>query len=429
VLHTPPLIPQDKRSFEFTGVVPEPWVQLNFIYGNSTVSGTAILASTSASDAVGVFNPVDQIGVQDAFITVNLSKPLKTPVKVDVGAMSGRYGAMGAWDAGRYGTPLIARTNTVGERITVAAKLGSSATLVVEQGLGGQLARPPRGMAPAGWNDYLDPNVGASFVNQIHAGMAFTDLAQIGLHYMTAWCQDDQGNAGIIPNGRISVFGADGHLTAGRAGHLFAGVARTIAQHAQSVGGVIEVLNARGGPELIDRYLGPGANGDGSLTTVGGQYDLSVSRMLYGDKYQGKSSDVLLSLFGVGTNVQSDDKARESLGTDASGNDIKGRKLYDNVTKLKVGGELTYSMLSWFAVSGRFDHVRLHGSDSQQAFNIISPRLLFHTGWLSRDEFVLQYSHFTYGTKIHPRTGSPALVDSSVKPDQDVIVLSAVFWW
>ena len=82
VLHTPPLIPQDRRSFEFTGVVPEPWIQLNFIYGNQIVSGTAILAGTGASDATGVFNPVDQIGVQDAFVTVNLSKALKTPVKV-----------------------------------------------------------------------------------------------------------------------------------------------------------------------------------------------------------------------------------------------------------------------------------------------------------------------------------------------------------
>jgi hypothetical protein len=419
-LHTPPMIPQDRRSFEYTGAIPDPWVQLNFIYGNSVVSGTAILAGTSASDASGIFNPVEQIGVQDAFVTVNLAKPLKTPIKVDVGAVSGRYGAMGVWDAGRYGTPLIARTNTVGERITAAVKLGSSATVVLEQGIGGQIARPPRGVVPAGWNDYVDPNVGASFVNQIHGGMALGKVAQFGLHYMTAWCQDDQGNAGLVPNGRITVFGADGHLTAGPAGHLFLGAARTLAHSAQSVGGVIEVLNARGGPELISRYLGPNSHGSGSLTTVGAQYDLSVAKMLYGDKYLGKSSDVLMSIFGIGTRVQSSDKTRE--------NDT-GPKLYDGVTKIKVGGELTYSMLSWFAVSGRFDHVRLNGSDNQQAINILSPRLLFHTGWLSRDEFVLQYSHFTNGKKIFPRTGSPPVVDPSVNPDQDVIVLSAVFWW
>ncbi len=53
VLHSPPLIPQDLRSFEYVGVVPDPWLQLNFLYGNSTVYATAILSATSAMDAAG----------------------------------------------------------------------------------------------------------------------------------------------------------------------------------------------------------------------------------------------------------------------------------------------------------------------------------------------------------------------------------------
>src|SRR5262252_8060997 len=36
VLHAPPLMAQNLRDFEYTGVVPAPWLQLNFIYGNST---------------------------------------------------------------------------------------------------------------------------------------------------------------------------------------------------------------------------------------------------------------------------------------------------------------------------------------------------------------------------------------------------------
>ena len=51
VLHSPPLMAQDLRSFEYTGVVPAPWLQLNFIYGNQTVSATAIIAGLSATDA------------------------------------------------------------------------------------------------------------------------------------------------------------------------------------------------------------------------------------------------------------------------------------------------------------------------------------------------------------------------------------------
>jgi len=410
VLHNPPLIPQHLRSFEYVGVVPDPWVQLNFIYGNSTVSATAILAARAFPDAAGYYNPVDQLGVNDAFLTVNLSKVLAMPLEVKVGAMTGRYGPMGAYDAGRYGTPLIARVNAIGETITAGYKLGAT-TFVLEQGLGGQLGRPPAGLVPSGWNDFASADVGASFVNHLHAGAAYADLAQLGLHYLTSWSQDDQIPSGLIPNGRITVFGADARLTAGRYGHLYAGIVRTLATNAATVSGVIEILNARGGPELISEYLGPASGGDGSLTTFGAQYDLSMVRLMFDELYTGKSPDLRVSLFGVGTKVRSDDPA------------------YDGVFKLKGGVELTYNLLSWFAVSTRFDHVRLDGDDNTKAMSIFSPRLLFHTGWLSRDEFALQYSHFASGSRVEARTGFPPTPDPTRNPDRHVLSFSGTFWW
>ena len=86
VLHAPPLVPMNIHDFAYTGVVPNPWLQLNFIYGNSTVTGTVILAGTSALDAAGYYNPVAQMGVNDAYITVNLTKRVHFPLLVNVGA-------------------------------------------------------------------------------------------------------------------------------------------------------------------------------------------------------------------------------------------------------------------------------------------------------------------------------------------------------
>jgi hypothetical protein len=410
ILHAPPLMAQDLRSFEYTAVVPKPWVQLNFVYGNSTISATTIMSATTLMDAAGYYNLVEQFGVNDAFVTVNMSKTFGFPFQVNVGAFTGRYGAMGSYDAGRYATPLIARTNTIGETITTGYKLGDF-FLVLEQGLGGQLGRPPAGMVQAGWNDFADANVGATFVNHAHLGVAYRGLARLGLHYLTAWTQDDQVNGGLIPNGRITVLGADLQLSAGRAGHLYLGAAHTQATNASAVSGAIEILNARGGPELIEHYLGPNSNGNGSLSTFGAQYDLSVSRLVFGDLYAGMSPDVLVSLFGVGTAVSSRDAN------------------YDGVVKVKGGGEVTYLMMSWLGVSERFDHVRLHGSDSKQAFTSMSSRLLFHTGWRSRDEFALQYSHFIYGSDVQVKTGYPAKLDPSARPDHDVFSLTGTFWW
>src|SRR5690606_24283431 len=91
-LHAPPVIPQNLRSFEYLGVVPDPWVQLNFSYGNKLVAGTVILAAQTLTDADGIYNPPDQLGINDAFISVNLSEAAGLPLEVKVGAVTGRYG-------------------------------------------------------------------------------------------------------------------------------------------------------------------------------------------------------------------------------------------------------------------------------------------------------------------------------------------------
>jgi hypothetical protein len=410
VLHSPPLVPMNPHEFSYTGVVPNPWLQLNFIYGNSTVSATVILAGTSALDAAGYYDPVAQMGVNDAYITVNLTKRLGVPVQVNVGAYTGRYGAMGMYDAGRYGTPLIAQTNTIGEEITAAYKLGEL-LLLVDQGLGGQLGRPPVGLTPAGWNDFANTNVGATFVNQLHLGVAYRSLGRLGLHYLTAWTQDDLVAGGHLPDGRITVMGADAHVTGGRAGHLYLGVAKTWATNAAPVSGAIQVLNARGGQELIANYLGPASNGNGSLTTFGAQYDLSLARLVFGPLYTGISPDILVSLFGVGTYVTSHDPA------------------YNDVLKLKAGAEAAYLFLSWLGVSERFDHVRLHGGDSTQAYTSLASRLLFHTGWRSRGEIALQYTYFVYGSSVLVDAGYPPTPSMNINPDRNVFSLIGTFWW
>lgn len=409
VLHTPPLVPQQYRRFQYTGVVPDPWVQLNLTYGNRLVAGTMIIAATAASQGEAFYDPLRQAGVSSAYLTFNLEDVLKTPLQVRAGALVNRYGAMGAFDSGRYATPLIARVNAVGETTTAGFKVGS-ATFVVEQGIGGQLGRPPTGLTSAGWNDFADPNTGASFVNHVHAGFDYAGAFQLGLHYVTAFTQDDRTLDGSLPNGRITVIGADARVM-GRLGHLYLGGAHTTATNAAPVASVIEVLNARGGRELIEEYLGPASEGDGGLTTFGAQYDLSLSRAFFGEQFRGQNPDVLFSLFGIGTAVESDDPD------------------FDGVLKLKAGSQVTYNMLSWFGATARYDHVRLDLDENHRAFSIWTGGLLFHSGWQSRDEIALRYSRFVYGREVNVARGFPPVDDPSVSPDEHVLSLSATFWW
>jgi hypothetical protein len=411
VLHAPPGVPGDYGTFSYTGIVPEPWVQLNFSYGNPLVTMTVILAARSVTAGAAFFDPPSQLGIDDAFLSFRLLDSKRVGVRLDVGSYANRYGTMGQYDTGRYGTPVMATVSGTGETATVTAALGDL-TLVGEHGLFGQLAKAPTGLAPAMWNDFADPNVGSSFVQHGHAGVQYRNVAQLALHYFSAWSQDDRATPNQQPDGSIQVTGADMRLTMGRFGHLYAGASRAVASHARTVSGVIRVLNAWGGPGLIAEYLGPNSGGNGNLTIFAGQYDLSLGTLLrYPVPFSGNGPDLVFSAFGVRTHASSDDAA------------------FDGVSKFKYGVETTYSMLSWLSVSGRYDRVVPDVDDGFKSFAVVSPRIIFRSRWNAQDQVVLQYSHYLYGSDVVIRSGSPPIDDPTLRPDGDVVSLSGTMWW
>jgi hypothetical protein len=175
---------------------------------------------------------------------------------------------------------------------------------------------------------------------------------------------------------------------------------------------VIRVLNAFGGPGLIQEYFGPASGGSGSLIVLGAQYDLSIGKLTrYPEPYSGYAPDVFLSFFGMSAMVSSDDQ------------------LYDGVTKFKAGGEVTYSALSWLALSGRYDHVAPNDDDETQSFSIISPRVILRTDFQAQDQVALQYSRYLYGSGVMPNSGYPLMPQPGLKPDEDVISMTATMWW
>ena len=235
--------------------------------------------------------------------------------------MQHRYGAMGAFDAGRYATPLIARVNAIGETATASFKKGF-ATFVIEQGIGGQLARPPTGFPSSGWNDFADPNVGSSYVGarsrRRQPGRPFS--ARVALR-CTRGARTTRTSRGVLAKGHINVLGADARLTWGRLGHLYARAPRAReASNAGVVAGVVEILNARGGPGLVSEYLGPQQRRQRRPHDVRRCSTTSASRArCSATAFAARTPTCSLSLFGIGTKVSSDD-------TD-----------HDGVLKLKAG--------------------------------------------------------------------------------------------
>ena len=420
VLHAPPVVPDYQESFNYTGVVPQPYAQLAFSYGNNIVTGTAVIVARTASTASSFFQPPLQQGITDAFVTFNLPNLAKNAhVEANVGAFSNAYGAMGEYDLGRYGTPLLGRTNGVGENIVARFALGDF-TLDVEQGFQTQFDKAPIGLAPEGWNGFADPAAGTSLVHHEHIGIGYRRQATLGLHYMQAWSQDERASQFLAPDGTITTLGADFRFSASHLGHFYAGASYTMAEHARSVGRVVEQLNAVGGRGLIEEYLGPEEEGTGTILNVGGQYDLSLAHLLlYPRTFDGKSHDLVLSLFGMFSRTQSDDKSR----------DADGNWLYDGINRIKAGTEVAYTLTSWFALGGRIDHVRPQSEFAGRTYSIVSPRVIFRSDWQSRDQVVLQYSKFLYGNDPLVKTGYPLRDDPNVNPDEDMVSLSANMWW
>jgi hypothetical protein len=421
VLHSPPMVPDDLETFSHTGVVPAPYVLLNFSYGNSVVTGNVSIVAHQPNVSAGFFDPTTQLGVNDLFVTILPKLARNVSAQVHVGAFSNRYGVMGEYDEGRYGTPLIARTNGVGEHMAATLRLGDVA-LLLEQGIQGTSNKAPAGIERAGWNGFADQRVGTSFVNHLHAGASYQGRVTVGAHYLRAWSQDDRA-ARLDPDGSIGILGADLRLALGRFGHFYFAAARTEAENARTVGRIVEVLNTRGGPGLMDNYLGWGSNGNGTLFTIGGQYDLSVGRLVsYPVPFYGDGPDILVSLFGMQTAVESDDKT-----VDPDPDHGGGR--YDGVLKRKYGVEGSYSLLSWLALSARYDRVVPNVDNDRYSFSVLSPRVIFRTDWEASDQVVLQYSRWFNGSLTTIRTGYPPREDVRAIPDEHMLSLSVSMWW
>jgi len=174
---------------------------------------------------------------------------------------------------------------------------------------------------------------------------------------------------------------------------------------------VVSVLNTRGGQGIIDNYLG--GQGNGKILVAGAQYDLSIGRLVsYPVPFTGDGPDLFVSLFGMAVKTDSEDA-------------------YHSRKMLKLGFEGTYSLLSWLAVSTRYDQVHPDYDYRGYSFGVLSPRIILRTDWMATNSVVIQYSRWFYGNHTKVRVGMPPVEvgGDAVSPDNNVLSLSANMWW
>lgn len=448
-LHGDPVVPRG-NVFETTNVVPYVWSALDFSYSLPSVTATVSLGAWNFSESMqasGAFNPGAQLWVNDAYLTY-LPRQLG-PVKLSfrVGVFPDRYGNLEQYSSGHYGTPIIGSIQGVGENLAAKMQLGPSVTLTLEHGIKTNLARPPVDVPTGPANNWPKPWEGQTFVNHLHLGAEIAGVVTPGLHYISSFARDDQADRANLGNlragyaeytggppvlhpeldhadGSLLILGADLKLNFRDFGFLGLAVAQTEVEHVRSVAGVVQVLNAGGGRDLLDRYFGRNNDqGKGKLLVAGGEYSVSLGTLLRRpDEFWGDGPDLKASLFGMYAQIAADDPAR------------------DGEQKYKFGAELTYSALSWLALAGRADRVvpylnapkvPLYARQNDNSYSVLTARAVLRSDWQAREALTLQYSRFFYRDNFHVVTLNSGGQVSQVSdaPDQHLLALFGTLWW
>jgi hypothetical protein len=300
------------------------------------------------------------------------------------------------------------------------------------------------------------------------------------------------------------VAGLEGRAELGAFGYLYAGFSHIGADYAVSVAPAIEVLNAFGGGQfqlgITDNYLdSPGcatianpvpvlpggvvappnwgldptacSDGNGSINALEAQYEFSLANFLSqssgGQRFWGEGQDFSVKLYGIYASVSS-----QAMDTTNAGNPVTNTgatPLPDSykVNKLKFGADLAYSALPWLTGAMRFDRVQPNSNIPEQSFSILSPRLVFKSKWVTREQISLQYSRYLYNRRtcdgadgqefrcvqpppapvsyegfgsnydaqpagnraVGPNVNSTTGIPGVFRPDVNVIKIEASMWW
>jgi hypothetical protein len=450
--HSPAAVPDRLiGTWLYNNNIAPSWANILLSYGNRTVRGTVGFNAfnfTTAQDS-GQTAGTSTVSLGPVYLHFNLPDLLAPFARVDwdIGAFGNRYGTAGKYDYGAYGMYLFGATGVIGETLGIETDALGPLTVRLEHGVGA--------------NYYVTGTFATSLLHHAHLFAGYRQLWKVGLHYLTAWTNDERPPANANdPGGRISIYGADTRFNGGIFGEIYFGIAHAQVTTATHIGPVLYSMNALGGLGFRDNFFGANSNGSGNLTTILFQYDYSfggLARYLAHSprKYWQDGPDLKLSLFGTASWVSVPNEAN-SLAAALSANSNISQATYDGTKKVKLGGELTYSLLPAVSLAARVDRVMPTSKDSAQSYTVLSPKILLHTNFFTHETVVLQYYRYLYGS-TYPKLAScgsstvleqcqdiagqasiddgynskldPRITGRYIPYDSHVIYVSATMWW
>lgn len=419
-LHAAPRVPDFYGAFGGTNVTPGSWIDLHFEYGNERVQSHVTLTTWKPIRGQSWTDVRSQSLVDQAYVAMNLPVTDDLRLLWTVGAFRNIYGGLGQYGAGQYNTIIIGMPFGVGETMTAQYSLGGDYTLNFEHGVMGRMGKVAAGSGPTPFDPAQSAAVPSGWVHHAHLGLSKNGEIPwvVTLHYLTNWSQDERDQVddprtwwvdeGRRPDGRLSVYGFDARMINNHYGNAAVAVAYADAQDAALLTGM-GFFGTVTGEELTKRFLGQRGGGNGQMFVGGFEYNLSWAKLLYHpEPFWGEGPDLITSIFSNVAHIHSPDPD------------------FDRRSMVKFGTEVTYRMLKWFGVSGRYDHVIPNSKDRGETFDVISPKLIFRSDWNSHEQVTLSYTRWFYG----PRTHAEFPIElPRERLDDQMFALHFGMWW
>ncbi len=453
-LHSPPrMVGRTPHEWSYINVAPPPVGQFGLTVANRRVSANLLLGGDTFVDAA--YPILDELGgFTQAWVTLTWPELFGTDggLGCSVGAFSERFGMAGPYQesSGYYGTYLFGRTHVAGESCTIDIDVGDDTEIMVEEGVGAKVEVVPFQKSGAPVAPYL-PNQGpvpqgSTYLVHGHVGLQQSDWLRIAAHYLYAFSPDDLADAKLTPSrtAKLTILGGEIHADHPVAGSGYIGYSYIDARRILPLSDAVEVLHSTTGAVFKENYFGPlpaatasglltnndrpGRDDSGTVQSVLLQYIIRLAPLL-GRREPG--ADVALAVYGMLNHVEAPKtELNGQLFLPGTSQPVPAYTLKQD--RFKLGGELQVSPLHHVSVGARFDRVMPDGGNADVAYSALSPRVVLHTNWLSREYIVLNYTHFFLGKGVRPSApyDQPSPPEepyrSLTTPDPNLISLTAM---
>jgi hypothetical protein len=415
-------------DWNYVGLAPNASASVALIIGNPLVTANIIYSTSHLTDPG--YPVVNDMGIDQGYLALKFPDAFGKAggIAIMAGIFSERFGMSGPYgkSSGYYSTYLFGRTHVAGESTTANVDLSEKIELVLEHGIGAKTEVVPfivEGLDDGGWvvlesDDFQGQGpqpYGSNFVNHAHAGLIYDDKLRFSAHYMKSWSPNDNALSPDAPEAYLQIVGADVHLD-GEIGNAYVGYSHVDADELYSLADGVQLLHSGTGRAFKLNYFGgkerltgdTGRNDSGTVDTVLTQFHLRINDLL-NDPFNNR--DLNLGVYSMFNHVRSV-KTNQAHPLDR---DI-------NENKLKFGADLDFQALKFMSMGVRFDRVIPKLADQDDAWSAVSPRLSFYTQRKTKEQVILQYTHYFLGPETVP--GSP-YTDGYYTPDADMLVLTA----